>query len=889
MSKYFLSTVLIIILFCQVSFAQVVMRDTSWAWRHYAYQLNQNGTLASWSTDPNDITETVFHGKVIENEYIRIVLLPEFGGRIISYVYKPTGHEELYQNPIGVPYDIGSKFFYYDWLMVYGGIFPTFPEPEHGKTWFLPWQERVLENTSDRITVQMSFRDNINAPHPPNFWKGVTDISCNFIVSVNRGCSDIEITVELINNQDRDVRYEYWTDGTLAPGSTPGNTVCTDQAEMILSQKHVRLKDDWWAWMGTAENVVNSNEHIFEWNNLAYYKNWDGWGIVYANPKLEEDYYGLINHENEEGIFKVGENQTQTVGLKIYTFGYEQSRDADLLKFEDLERPFIEMWSGTSSEFFIDAILRPREFKTWTTHYLPTVGLDKVVEVTKEGALDMVYNQNDGFQARFFSTKPEKEYSIKLKLVDNWDHQLAETTFESDPATFFEITIPRANVDIDAGQYHFIATIYDQSGNEVIQGSIPVDIERNPNALDAYFTASQNRVNINQEVQFADASTGTISSYEWDFGVGASPATANGKGAHTVSYSSYGEKIVKLRVHGSLGTDTYFQKFQVQPENNCLAKFNTDFSSARDLDFFEFIPSSSGIYTKELHDGVVTIHAQGQPDEYEDYFQLNVNDGNSKKTIDVSNGSERVFLRVKASSAMSLRVSLRDEFGNEALNGELSGNLGVYEPLSFDLPVNTNWQTFELNFANKLFDDWRNPGSVVDATKIDAITFRPNQGYASQPVLGFDTPFNGSLDIDFVLVGNGNEQCFDTYDCEGTLKGSAIVDACGRCTEGNTGISSSTSPLDCQIVGINEDEFTDMAFQVYPNPSQGNFYVNAKIDHPVQLQLTNSRGTVVYEKELNPQSGEINTHIDNAALESGIYTLKLINGSHPLSHKIIVY
>ncbi len=24
--------------------------------------------------------------------------------------------------------------FYYDWLMVYGGIFPTFPDPEHGRS-----------------------------------------------------------------------------------------------------------------------------------------------------------------------------------------------------------------------------------------------------------------------------------------------------------------------------------------------------------------------------------------------------------------------------------------------------------------------------------------------------------------------------------------------------------------------------------------------------------------------------------------------------------------------------------------------------------------------------------------------------------------------------------
>ena len=67
---------------------------------------------------------------VLENGFLKVTLLPEYGGRIISIIYKPIGHEALYRNPVGVPYQIRTGVFYYDWLMVYGGIFPTFPEPE---------------------------------------------------------------------------------------------------------------------------------------------------------------------------------------------------------------------------------------------------------------------------------------------------------------------------------------------------------------------------------------------------------------------------------------------------------------------------------------------------------------------------------------------------------------------------------------------------------------------------------------------------------------------------------------------------------------------------------------------------------------------------------------
>ena len=70
--------------------------------------------------------EQTYKSWVLENEYLRVSLVPEMGGRILSIYYKPTGHEELYQNPVGVPYQIDTGIFYYDWLMVYGGIFPTF-------------------------------------------------------------------------------------------------------------------------------------------------------------------------------------------------------------------------------------------------------------------------------------------------------------------------------------------------------------------------------------------------------------------------------------------------------------------------------------------------------------------------------------------------------------------------------------------------------------------------------------------------------------------------------------------------------------------------------------------------------------------------------------------
>jgi hypothetical protein len=48
---------------------------------------------------------------VLENRYLKVTLVPEFGGRILSIIYKPTGHEQLYRTEVGVPYGIGATLF----------------------------------------------------------------------------------------------------------------------------------------------------------------------------------------------------------------------------------------------------------------------------------------------------------------------------------------------------------------------------------------------------------------------------------------------------------------------------------------------------------------------------------------------------------------------------------------------------------------------------------------------------------------------------------------------------------------------------------------------------------------------------------------------------------
>lgn len=72
----------------------------------------------------------------------------------------------------------------------------------------------------------------------------------------------------------------------------------------------------------------------------------------------------------------------------------------------------------------------------------------------------------------------------------------------------------------------------------------------------ADFTASATAGCAGQTIIFTDASTGSVQTYEWDFGANASPATATGPGPHSVTYNGLGSSTVSLRAINIGGEDT---------------------------------------------------------------------------------------------------------------------------------------------------------------------------------------------------------------------------------------------------------------------------------------------------------------------------------------------
>src|SRR3984893_4557674 len=259
---------------------EVTLSESTMTWSTVKYATNAENGFVSGSLDKNTIVDRTFSSHVLENRYLKVTLVPEFGGRILSIIYKPTGHEELYRTEVGVPYAIKAGNFYYDWMMVYGGIFPTFPTPEHGKTWLKPWDFKVVKLATDEVTVAMSIRDDVDFAAPSRLFKrGATGLEATYYVTLKAGRAALDTRLVLQNPNDRPVDYEYWTCTTLSPGSDPQHPKATGGAE-IVAPIAAYVSPRWSANIAEADESAGEGRRRFE--KLRWFRNWPTAGIAYG-------------------------------------------------------------------------------------------------------------------------------------------------------------------------------------------------------------------------------------------------------------------------------------------------------------------------------------------------------------------------------------------------------------------------------------------------------------------------------------------------------------------------------------------------------------------------------------------------------------------------------
>ena len=113
-------------------------------------------------------------------------------------------------------------------------------------------------------------------------------------------------------------------------------------------------------------------------------------GIAYAAPDMQGgNFWGVINHDNEEGIIRIADN-TVTPGLKMWTWGFPSfTNQTDARTDPTPMQPYVELWAGVSDQFFHKASFPAQGEVSIAETYSPTVGMSNVTDANENMLVDL--------------------------------------------------------------------------------------------------------------------------------------------------------------------------------------------------------------------------------------------------------------------------------------------------------------------------------------------------------------------------------------------------------------------------------------------------------------------------------------------------------------------
>ena len=154
-------------------------------------------------------------------------------------------------------------------------------------------------------------------------------------------------------------------------------------------------------------------------------------------------------------------------GLKLWGFGYSQSRGFNPETDLEYRRPFIEMWAGVSKEFFTPAQLPANSELQFEEYYTPTVGLTSFTHASEHAVIDLStdkesYDGNSDLNImvslNYFITKPLEPVTLSLQFSGD-EHTVTlheeTTTHETIGLFTLEKTIALENLCDDINRLVF--------------------------------------------------------------------------------------------------------------------------------------------------------------------------------------------------------------------------------------------------------------------------------------------------------------------------------------------------------------------------------------------------------------------------------------------------
>lgn len=406
----------------------------------------------------NEKTDHEWNAVFIENEYIKVMVLPELGGRIQMAYDKIKKRHFVYYNHVIKPALVGLAG---PWIS--GGIEFNWPQ-HHRPSTYMPVDCTIEENADGSVTVWVSEMERMFHQ------KGMAGFT------LRPGCAFLEIKGVLYNRTDVPQTFLWWANPAVAVNDhyrsvfPPDINAVFDHGKRAVSSFPIAT--------GTYYKMdYSAGVDIANYKNIFVPTSYMG-----VNSKY--DFEGGYEFDTQAGMLHVASHHVSP-GKKQWTWGNGDFGRAWDRCLTDDDGPYIELMAGVYTENQPDFTwLMPYEEKEFTQYFLPYRELGVVKNATKDLLMNIEMLENGKVNVKVFATSNQK-VSIVLK---NNDGQLY---FNKEVAITPE-KVWEKDIDVDGALLHNLKMDFVKDGRIVMSWeSEPDEIRAIPDAAEAALLPEQ--------------------------------------------------------------------------------------------------------------------------------------------------------------------------------------------------------------------------------------------------------------------------------------------------------------------------------------------------------------------------------------------------------------
>lgn len=365
----------------------------------------------------------------LENAYVRLMLLPELGGRIHIGYDKVAGYDFFYRNNVIKPALVGLAG---PWIS--GGVEFNWPQ-HHRPATFLPVDSRIEREDDGSAIVWHSDLD------PLQRMRGVHG------VRLRPGSSLIELDVRLHNRTDVPQTFLWWAN-VAARSHERYQSFFPDDVHYVADHARRAITAfpradrpyygvDYPAFAAERPDA----DRIDVYSNIPV-------PTSYMITDTEDGFFGGYDHAADTG-FVHWADPAISPGKKQWTWGDGPIGRAWDDQLTDADGPYVELMAGVYTDNQPDfAWLMPGETKTFSQHWFPVHAIGPARQATTDAAVSVTI---EGGRSRIgvITTRAQGAARVEVR-VDGGDTRITDVAIGPDSPAVVEVTGTAVEVTVVA-------------------------------------------------------------------------------------------------------------------------------------------------------------------------------------------------------------------------------------------------------------------------------------------------------------------------------------------------------------------------------------------------------------------------------------------------------